>query len=91
MGKTQKKEDNRDVFEKALDNAPALGAIGGAVLGGAAMKKFGKKLSSSKLQRADSIALSGLVGLNSGYWGGSLARHLLGMDDPAFKDKKRRK
>lgn len=91
MAKKQKKEDNRDIFDKALDNAPALGAIGGAVLGGAAMKRFGKKLSPSKWERADNIALSGLVGLNSGYWGGKLARHVSGRDDPANTDKKRRK
>jgi hypothetical protein len=45
MGKTQKKEDNRDVFDKALDYAvPAAGAVAGGILGarlgGYSRKKF---------------------------------------------------
>lgn len=48
MGKQEKykakKEDNRDVFEKALDYAPAAGgAVAGALLGRGALK-YGARL-----------------------------------------------
>lgn len=36
----QKKEDNRDVFDKALDYAPV---VGGAVIGGAVGRKLGRR------------------------------------------------
>lgn len=41
---TKKKEDNRDVFDKALDYAPVAGGVIGGVVG----VRAGKKLSSMK-------------------------------------------
>lgn len=39
----QKKEDNRDVFEKALDYAPVAGGVAGAMFGRGIMKRAIKK------------------------------------------------
>lgn len=41
MGKKQ--EDNRDIFEKALDIAPMAGAVGGALVG----RKIGRRMAKS--------------------------------------------
>lgn len=47
MGKQEKyrkpPEDNRDIFEKALDNALIIGAVGGTALGGAIGRAYGKR------------------------------------------------
>jgi len=59
-------EDNRDIFDKALENVPAAGAVGGVVLGGMAgmrsivgrktMRAFKKAELGEKLTSSD-IAL----------------------------------
>ncbi len=40
---SKKQEDNRDIFDKALDYAPVIGAVGGGVLARRASKGIAKR------------------------------------------------
>lgn len=50
MSKKKQKEDNRDIFEKALDNAPAIGGVLGAVAGYAA-PRVGARMARRALEK----------------------------------------
>lgn len=96
----QKKEDNRDVFEKALDAAPLAGMYGGAALGATiagklaarSTRKWAKKNNWSKrdtdeIARGDARVMAvpgGFAGAVSGLIGGGVAREMA-------SNKKRRK
>lgn len=93
MSKKQK-EDNRDVFEKALDGLNVqTGAIGG-LAGGALLGRFAGKAYRNARKRAgrglrgDEVSVGTGVGALSGQIGGSVAG---GMYEDSRKKKDRRK
>lgn len=53
-----KQEDNRDVFEKALDYAPAAGAVIGGALLGRTLSRIGARPPSPKIVGRDASVLS---------------------------------
>ena len=71
MSKKKQPEDNRDIFDKALDNAPLIGSLVGATAGALGMRRIAKKrFGGSDLPQATVLggytgALGGLVAGNS--------------------------
>lgn len=96
MGKREKykaKEDNRDIFDKALDYAPLVGAAVGARLGYKKMKvPHGESAHDAAVQRSIGAIGGGAAGVISG----GLTKAYLqgdygpGRRDPRIKKQKRK-
>jgi len=74
MADKKRKEDNRDIFEKALDNAPVAGMLGGAALGALGMRKLAKKMGLPRGPQASGMAVGGVTGATAGMLGGYAAK-----------------
>lgn len=70
----KKQEDNRDIFDKALDDAPVVGMLGGAALGALGMRKLAKKMGVPRGPRASGMAVGGVTGATTGMLAGYAAK-----------------
>jgi hypothetical protein len=85
MAEKKRKEDNRDIFDKALDNAPV---IGGAILGGLGARSILRKMNGGKYATRAMKREANQLAIISGAPTGALVGAMVS-DGP--KNKKRRK
>lgn len=71
----KKREDNRDIFEKALDNAPVIGAALGGAVAGRKMYKIARREGSGRVSSAAQSSLAGLYGATAGGLAGASVRN----------------
>jgi outer membrane lipoprotein SlyB len=75
MAEKKRKEDNRDIFEKALDNAPLIGAVLGGSLAGRKMYKIGRSEGSGRTSSAAQAGLAGMYGATAGGFAGAAIKN----------------